>query len=87
MHLYEFGLGHVLISAVSFKPFQPNNALLVTLYCTKGGTGKGEWGQLHCDMHMVAVVAGCKKALVGTGWANSCLGYTNVRLENIILTL
>ena len=35
------------------------------------------WGHLQGDMHMVAVVAGCKNALVGTGLAYSCLGSTN----------
>ena len=28
-------------------------------------------------MHMVAVVAVCRNALVGTGWSNSCLVCTN----------
>jgi len=29
------------------------------------------------DMHMVAAVAICRNALVGTGWSNSCLVYPN----------
>ena len=28
-------------------------------------------------MHMLAVVAVCRNALVGTGWSNSCHGCTN----------
>ena len=39
----------------------------------KGGTGGGGQG----DLHMVAVVAVCRNALVGTGWSNSCLVCTN----------
>ena len=42
----------------------------------KGGTGGGGWGHPQGAMHMVAVVAGCRNGLVG--WANSCLGCTNV---------
>ena len=30
------------------------------------------------DVHMMAVVAGCRNGLVGTGWVNSCLNCTNV---------
>ena len=29
-------------------------------------------------MHMVAVATGFRNGLVGTGWANSCLGCTDV---------
>ena len=29
------------------------------------------------DMHMVAVVAGCRNAMVGTAWSSFCLGHTN----------
>ena len=43
----------------------------------KGGTGGGGWGHPQGDMHMVAVVAVCRNALVGTGWSNSCLVCTN----------
>ena len=43
----------------------------------KGGTGGGGWVHLQGDMHMVAVVAGCRNALVGTEWSNSRLGCTN----------
>ena len=28
-------------------------------------------------LHAHVVVAGCRNALVGTRWSNSCLGYTN----------
>ena len=43
----------------------------------KGGTGGGGWGYPQGDLHMVAVVAVCRNALVGTGWSNSCLVCTN----------
>ena len=43
----------------------------------KGGTGGGGWGRPQGDLHMVAVVAVCRNALVGTGWSNSCLVRTN----------
>ena len=43
----------------------------------KGGTGGGWWGHLQGDLHMVAVVAVCRNALVGTGRSNSCLVCTN----------
>ena len=38
----------------------------------KGGTGGGEWGHLHGDMHMVAIRLGFEKVMVGTEWATSC---------------
>ena len=38
------------------------------------GTGGGGWGHTQGDMHMVAARLGCKSAMVGTGWANSCPG-------------
>ena len=49
--------------------------MLARWFCVsrKGGTGGGGWG----DLHMVAVVAVCRNALVGTGWSNSCLVCTN----------
>ena len=34
-------------------------------------------GHSQGDMHMVAVVAVCRNALLGTGWSNSCLVCTN----------
>ena len=42
-----------------------------------GGTGGGVWGHPQGDLHMLAVVAVCRNALVGTGWSNSCLVCTN----------
>ena len=38
------------------------------------GQGGGEWGHPQGDMHMVAVVDGCQRAVVVTGWANPCPG-------------
>ena len=40
----------------------------------KGGTGGGGWSHPQGDMHMVAAGLGCKSAMVGTVWANSCSG-------------
>ena len=40
----------------------------------KGGTGGGRWCHLQGDMHMVAARLGCQRAMVGTGWINSCPG-------------
>ena len=37
----------------------------------------GGWGHPQGDLHMLAVVAVCRNALVGTGWSNSCLVCTN----------
>ena len=35
------------------------------------------WSHLQGDMHMVAKSLGCKSTIVGTRWANSCLGCMN----------
>ena len=43
----------------------------------KGGTGGGGWGHPQGAVHMAAARFGGKKAMVGTGWANSCPGYMN----------
>ena len=54
-------------------------ALVHGFYMSRnGGTGEGGWGHPQGIMHMVAVVAGCRNALVTTGWSNSHLGCTNV---------
>ena len=51
------------------------------LYCTlarrfcvsrNGGTGGGGWGQSQGAVHMASARLGCKRTMVGTGWANSC---------------
>ena len=34
-------------------------------------------GSPQGDMHMAAIVAGCRNALVGTEWSNSRLGCAN----------
>ena len=34
----------------------------------------GEWGHPQDDMHMVTARLGCKSAMVGTMWVNSCPG-------------
>ena len=36
------------------------------------GQGRGEWGHLQGDMHMVAARLGFEKVMVGTEWATSC---------------
>ena len=53
--------------------------VLARWFCVsrKGGTGGGGWGHPQGDLHMLAVVAVCRNALVGTGWSNSCLVCTN----------
>ena len=42
------------------------------LHQQKGWDGRGGWGHLQGDMHMVAARLGCQSAMVGIGWANSC---------------
>ena len=37
----------------------------------KGGTGLGRWGHPQGAEHMAAARLGCKRNMVGTGWANS----------------
>ena len=37
-------------------------------------SGVGRADDMQSDMHMVPAVLGCKSAIVGTGWANSCPG-------------
>ena len=59
------------------KHSKPYSVLLVTSYCAlhqqKGG--QGEVGEITCsDMHMVAARRGCKMAMGGTRWVNSCPG-------------
>ena len=43
----------------------------------KGGIGGGEWVSARGAVHMAAALAGCRKALVGTGLGNSLLFDTN----------
>ena len=43
--------------------------------CRKGGTGRGGWGHPQSAVHMAAAMLGCKKTMVGAGWANSWPGY------------
>ena len=52
-------------------------------FCTskKGGIGGGEQVSARGTVHMAAALAGCRKALVGTGWTISHLVSTN-RLRN-----
>ena len=40
----------------------------------KGGTGGGRWGHPQGAVHMAAARLGCKRTVVGTGWANSWPG-------------
>ena len=47
----------------------------------KGGIGGGGRVSARGAVHMAAVLAGCRKALVGTGWTISHLVSTN-RLRN-----
>ena len=41
-----------------------------------GGTGGGGWGHPQGAVHMAAARFGCKRTVVGTGWANSWPGCT-----------
>ena len=43
----------------------------------KGGIGGGGWVSAQSAVHMAAALAGCRKALVGTGLAISLLFDTN----------
>lgn len=47
------------------------------LYQQKGGTGGGWWCHMQSAVHMVAAKLGCKRAMVGTGWAHSHPGCVN----------
>ena len=47
----------------------------------KGGIGGGGWVSVRGAVHMAAALAGCRKALVSTGWTISHLVSTN-RLRN-----
>ena len=40
-------------------------------------TGGGGWGHLQGAVHMAAARLSCKKAMLGTGWANSHPGCMN----------
>ena len=50
---------------------------LVCRFCVsrKDGTGGGEWIHLQDAVYMAGARLGYKRAMVGTGWANSCLGW------------
>ena len=50
----------------------------------KGGIGGGGQVSARGAVHMAATLAGCRKALVGTGWTISHLVSTN-RLRNYSL--
>ena len=39
------------------------------------GTGGAGWGHPQGAVHMAAARLGCKRTMVGTGWANSQPGY------------
>ena len=45
----------------------------------RGEIGGGGWVSARGAVHMAAALAGCRKALVGTGWAISLLFDTNGR--------
>ena len=52
----------------------------------KGGTGGGGWGHPQDAVHMAAARLGCKRTVVGTGWANSWAGCMS-KLRNYTLTI
>ena len=45
----------------------------------------GGWAKSWCAVHMAAVLVGCRKALVGTGWAVSLLFSTNSHWDHIFV--
>ena len=49
---------------------------LVSKFCVtrKGATGGGGWSHPQSAVCMAATRLGCKRTVVGTGWANSCPG-------------
>ena len=53
--------------------------MLVCGFCVsrKDGTGGGEWVHLQDAVYMAGARLGYKRAMVGTGWANSCFGCTD----------
>ena len=50
--------------------------MLARRFCVsrKGGTGGGGWGHPQDAVHMAAARLGCKRTIVGAGWANSWAG-------------
>ena len=60
---------------MSYCALRRNDSLctLVRRFCIsrKGGTGGGGWGHPQGAVHMAAARLGCKRTVVGTGWANS----------------
>ena len=53
---------------------QPKHiTMLVRRFCVsrKGRTGGCGWGHPQDAVHMAAAGLGCKRTMVGTGWANS----------------
>ena len=56
-----------------------SRCVLVCGFCVsrKDGTGGGGWGHLQDAVYMAGARLGYKRAMVGIGWANSCLGCTD----------
>ena len=54
---------------------------MVPWHGSVGGIGGGGWVSARGAVHMAAALAGCRKALVGTGWTISHFVSTN-RLRN-----
>ena len=48
----------------------------------KGGIGGGGWAYSRHAVHMAVALAGCRMALVGTGWTLSHLVSTNWHRNN-----
>ena len=66
----------MILEDVDAAPPDVVRSLTITNTMFLQGTVSG-WGYPQGDLHMVAVVAVYRNALVGTGWSNSCLVCTN----------
>ena len=63
-----------------------NDSLCMCVLHQQKRWDRGRWmGHSQGAVHMAAARLGCKEALVGTGWANSCPGCMK-GLENATLT-
>ena len=53
----------------------------------KVGTGRSGWVYTEGAVNLLANVAGCRKVLVGIGWANSWFtAFVQMGLENVLIT-
>ena len=72
----------VVVCKLHTSAFKPYSTLLVTslqkIYSLHAAVSGGDgWGHPQGAMHMAAARLGCKRAMVGTEWVNSCPGCMN----------